>query len=260
MEKVKVFIVEDEVIIAESIVRMVEKVGYTCVGRAIRAKKALDKMLELKPDIALLDINLKGEESGIWLAGELQKSLGIPFIYMTSFGDKKTIEEAASTTPYGYLLKPVEQQNVHAAIETALARYAHEQQEDSTEIAKQTNDGSESETVAEDKQPLLIKDALFIKDEYQYLKVNIKDIDFIKADGNYIELHSNGRKKVFRETLKNIEAKLPPQEFFQIHRSYLVNVGKITSIGSTIIRVQDEEIPISRQRKETLLEILNTVD
>lgn len=260
MEKIKVLIVEDEVIIAESIVRMVEKVGYSCVGRAIRAKKALEMAQELKPDVALLDIHLKGEENGIWLAKELKKCMDIPFIFMTSFGDKKTIEEATSTSPYGYLLKPVEQQNVHAAIETALARYAFEQLGYKPQLEDLNNIQSAPEIEHEQKQPMLMNDALFIKDEYQYLKVLIDEIDFIKADGNYIEVHSNGRKKVFRETLKSIEAKLSPQLFFQIHRSYLVNIKKITTIGSASIQVEKEEIPISRQRKELLLELLNTVD
>lgn len=256
MEKVKVLVVEDEFIVAESIVRIIDKIGYQCVGRADQATKALEMAIELKPDIALFDINLKGEETGIWLAQELKKVMDIPFIFMTSFGDKKTIEEATATVPYGYLIKPVDQKSIFAAVETALAKFGHEKKEvDEKQHGENIPDSENSDI----KPLVLIQDALFIKDEYQYVKVSLSDIDFIKSDGNYVELHGNGQKKVFKETLKNIESKLTENVFFQVHRSYVVNVKKIQMIGSTNIVVNDIEIPIVKQRKDLLLELLNTL-
>tara|TARA_A100000171_G_scaffold31425_1_gene29776 strand:- start:1907 stop:2680 length:774 start_codon:yes stop_codon:yes gene_type:complete len=255
MEKVRVLVVEDEVIIAQSIISMIEKMGYECVGTAIRATKGLELAKTLKPDIALLDINLKGEETGIWLAGELKRELNIPYVFLTSLGDKKTIEEATSTMPYGYLLKPVAQQSVYAAIETALARFSQEnrtpaQKEATLSVSKALDEKEE------EKPSLLIKDALFIKDEYQYVKIILSEIDYIKSDGNYIEIHSQGKKKVLKETLKNMETKLPADIFFQIHRSYLVNVEKIESIGGNSIKVNNEELPIVKERRDALLAYL----
>ena len=255
MEKVRVLVVEDEVIIAQSIISMIEKMGYECVGTAIRATKGLELAKTLKPDIALLDINLKGEETGIWLAGELKRELNIPYVFLTSLGDKKTIEEATSTMPYGYLLKPVAQQSVYAAIETALARFSQENktpaQKEATLSVSKSFDEKE-----EEKPSLLIKDALFIKDEYQYVKIILSEIDYIKSDGNYIEIHSQGKKKVLKETLKNMEAKLPTDIFFQTHRSYLVNVEKIESIGGNSIKINNEELPIVKERRDALLAYL----
>lgn len=255
MEKVRVLVVEDEVIIAQSIISMIEKMGYECIGTAIRATKGLELAKALKPDIALLDINLKGEETGIWLAGELKRELNIPYVFLTSLGDKKTIEEATSTMPYGYLLKPVAQQSVYAAIETALARFSQEnrtpaQKEATLSVSKSFDEREE------EKPSLLIKDALFIKDEYQYVKIILSEIDYIKSDGNYIEIHSQGKKKVLKETLKNMETKLPADIFFQTHRSYLVNVEKIESIGGNSIKVNNEELPIVKERRDALLAYL----
>jgi|GEM_PF-224608 len=255
MEKVRVLVVEDEVIIAQSIISMIEKMGYECVGTAIRATKGLELAKALKPDIALLDINLKGEETGIWLASELKRELNIPYVFLTSLGDKKTIEEATSTMPYGYLLKPVAQQSIYAAIETALARFSQENrtpaQKEATLSVSKSFDEKE-----EEKPSLLIKDALFIKDEYQYVKIILSEIDYIKSDGNYIEIHSQGKKKVLKETLKNMETKLPADIFFQTHRSYLVNVEKIESIGGNSIKVNNEELPIVKERRDALLAYL----
>ena len=234
---------------------MIEKMGYECVGTAIRAVKALELARQKKPDIALLDINLKGEETGIWLAGELKRELNIPYVFLTSLGDKKTIEEATSTMPYGYLLKPVAQQGVYAAIETALAIFSNEntlpaQKQINLTVSKPFSDEEEK------KPALLIKDALFIKDEYQYVKITLSDIDYIKSDGNYIEIHSHGKKKVLKETLKNMEAKLPAESFFQIHRSYLINVYKIESISGNSIKVGGSELPIVKEKRDALLNLL----
>ncbi|MEQ8581425.1 MAG: LytTR family transcriptional regulator DNA-binding domain-containing protein [Marinoscillum sp.] len=256
MEKVKVLVVEDEMIIAQSIVSMIEKMGYECVGTAIRAIKGLELARALKPDIALLDISLKGAETGIWLAEQLKRELNIPYVFLTSLGDKKTIEEATATMPYGYLLKPVAQQGVYAAIETALARFSHEQR---TPAQKEVSMSvvKDAEVLEEIKNPpLLIKDALFIKDEYQYVKITLSEIDYIKSDGNYVEIHSQGKQKVLKETLKNMEAKLPSEHFFQVHRSFLVNVSKIERIGGNTIRINDQEIPIVKEKRDALLAIL----
>jgi DNA-binding LytR/AlgR family response regulator len=157
--------------------------------------------------------------------------------------------------PYGYLLKPVQQQNVFAAIETALVRFSSEGKN------KKNNDKAslEVENSKEAKDSLIIKDVLFIKDEYQYIKILLSEIDFIKSDGNYIAIYSSGKKRVLKETLKNIESKLINNMFFQVHRSFIVNVLKIDSIRSTKLVVGEHEIPIVKSKKDSLLELLNTL-
>lgn len=246
MEKVKVLVVEDEVVIAHSIISMIEKMGFECVGTAIRAKKGLEIAKEKKPDIALLDINLKGEENGIWLAQELKKSLDIPFIYLTSFGDQKTIEEAATTIPYGYILKPVEQQNIFAAITTALAKFKSE---------KETGSGSDTAPIEE---PEAVKNTIFVKDEYQYVKISLSEINYIKSDGNYIEIYGD-KKIVLKESLKNILAKLDASRFLQVHRSYVINIEKIDKIGGALVYINGAEIPLIKDKKDQLLNLFNTL-
>ncbi len=243
MKKVRILIVEDEVIIAESLKQMLEKMGYECVGKAMRAQKALEMVTKLLPDLVLLDIHLKGGDNGIELAKEIKKVAQIPFLFMTSYGDQKTIEQATLTAPYGYLLKPVEQQNVHAAIETALNRFAQEK---------------EQHLELTDKKVSLLSDAFFLKDEYQYVKISMASIDFIKSSGNYVEVYMDTGKKVFKDTLKNLESHLSKDTFFQTHRSYLVNMQKIESISGSHVVVNGVEVPIVKQRKDLLLQLFNT--
>ena len=82
MEALNVLIVEDEMIIAESISDMLEDLGYEVADICIRAKSALDKIKSNPPDIALFDINLKGEEDGIWLANQIKEDQQFPFIFL----------------------------------------------------------------------------------------------------------------------------------------------------------------------------------
>ncbi|MEQ9232274.1 MAG: response regulator, partial [Cyclobacteriaceae bacterium] len=100
----KIMIVEDEMITAESILDMLEDYGYEVTGIHIRAEAALQAIEKEKPDLALLDIHLKGEKTGIWLAEQIRSSHKIPYVFLTSYADKATIEQATETHPFGYLL------------------------------------------------------------------------------------------------------------------------------------------------------------
>lgn len=159
---------------------------------------------------------------------------------------------AKAAMPYGYLLKPVEAENIFATIEVALSRFS---------VENTSSKNAESLVTSKSDQPakkptLLIKDALFLKDEYQYVKIMLSDIEYIKSNGNYVEIHGNGKKKVLKETLKSIESKLPSDTFFQVHRSFIVNVSKIQSIGGASIKINEEEIPIVKEKKDLLLSML----
>lgn len=244
MEGTRVLIVEDEVIVAQSIVSMVEKMGFESIGTAMRATKALEMARLHKPDIALLDIKLKGEETGIWLAERLKSELNIPFIYLTSHGDKRTVEEATSTTPYGYVLKPVDETSLFVTIKTAMSRFEAEQIEHSEQPKMM--------------EPEVVKESIFVKDEYQYVKISLSDITYIKSDGNYIEIH-DGQKRVLKETLKNILSKLDDSRFIQVHRSYVINIEKIDKIGSAMVFLGGVEIPLSKNKKDDLLKLFNTL-
>ena len=125
MEKVNILIVEDEALIAESLSETLEDLGYEISGMAMRAKEALDIIAKEQPDIAILDINLKGKEDGIWLAEEIRKNYDFPYIFLTSYGNRSTVERAVKTKPNGYLIKPFKKADIFSAIEVALTNYAN---------------------------------------------------------------------------------------------------------------------------------------
>lgn len=244
MEKIKIAIVEDEMINAETLHDMLEELGYEVCGKYMRAEKAWEAFQKEQPDFALLDIRLKGEKTGIWLAEQIKKHYNFPYIYLTSFGDKKTIEEAAKTSPFGYLMKPIEKQNLHASIEVALHKYAdfHD---------------SESTTEAEEKN-IVIKDALFVKDEYYYTKLPFKDILYAKSSGNYIEIHTENKKYLIKGTLGTFAESLPSKMFFQTHRSHIINLEKADGFGANFVKLGKHEVPVSKNLKDDLLNVFQT--
>jgi len=118
----KILIVEDEPIIAEDLSMILEKAGYSVVGIANDSTRALDLLHSQSPDLALLDIALDSSLSGIDIADIINKKYQIPFIFITSFSDKHTLEKAKDVYPHGYIVKPFKKKDILANIEIALHR------------------------------------------------------------------------------------------------------------------------------------------
>lgn len=123
MKGVKILVVEDENIVALEIKKRLQKLGYVVPGVASTGEDAISKAEGILPDLVLMDIMLKGEIDGINAAGEIRKRFNIPVIYLTAYSDGDTIERAKLTEPYGYILKPFEEDDLRTAIEIALYRH-----------------------------------------------------------------------------------------------------------------------------------------
>ena len=122
-----VVVVEDEMVVARDLQRTLEGWGYRVPGLAPTADAGLALVEEHAPDLVLVDIVLRGERDGIWLARALRAEHAVPFVFTTSHADRKTVELARQTRPNGYLVKPYTREDVFAAVETALANYADAQ-------------------------------------------------------------------------------------------------------------------------------------
>jgi CheY-like chemotaxis protein len=128
MEITSILIVEDEHIVALDIKNRLKKLGYVVAGRAATGQAAIDKAAETCPDLILMDIRLKGEMDGIAAAEQIRDRLGIPVIYLTAYSDEATLQRAKITEPYGYIIKPFEDRDLHTTIAMALYRHKVEQE------------------------------------------------------------------------------------------------------------------------------------
>jgi PAS domain S-box-containing protein len=119
----RILVVEDEIIISQDIASRLKALGYNVVGIEVSGEQAIKKVREKRPDLVMMDIILQGKMDGIEAAGEITSKLNIPVIYLTAYADEKILERAKLTEPFGYLIKPFEDREVHFTIETALYRH-----------------------------------------------------------------------------------------------------------------------------------------
>lgn len=116
---IRILIVEDEPAIARNLSQLLVMKGYKVVDIAFDQQEAMEFIASQTIDLALLDINLGGQMEGIEIGRHLNEQLKIPFIFITSYTDEKTIQAAKMTRPQGYIIKPFDENEVYAAIEIA---------------------------------------------------------------------------------------------------------------------------------------------
>jgi len=230
MNVLKILIVEDEILIAETIKIYIEERGHQVVNIAISYDEAIRSYHLRKPDLVLLDIRLYGQKSGIDVASFIIDQKGsVPFIYLTSQYDQRILNHALTTNPYGYLTKPIQKESLWTSIESAYNLY----------LSKN----------AEDKM-ITIQDG---KNNYQ-IKVN--EILYIQADHVYSKIVNIHQKElIIRKTLQQVLEIMDFDFIIYCHRSYIVNSKFITSWNQDeIILNKYIPIPISRSRKNEVLE------
>ncbi len=122
----KILVVEDEGIVARETEYRLKDLGYTVCGIAASGAEAIRKAEQALPDVVLMDIMLKGEMDGIDAAEQIHSTLNIPVVYVTAHADENTVQRAKATEPMGYLLKPFNERELHAAIEIAIYKHRTE--------------------------------------------------------------------------------------------------------------------------------------
>ena len=100
--------------------------------------------------------------------------------------------------------------------------------------------------------------SIFVKVDYQLMKINLKDIDLVEGLDDYIRIHIQPRPVLTLMTLKSLQEKLPTNEFIRIHRSYIVPINKIESFGKSKIKVNGKEIPVGGSYAEAYQELLKS--
>ena len=122
--KTQILIVEDELIVAKDLQLRLELLGYEIIGVAVNKNEAMELLRYYHPQLVLMDIMLKDGDDGIELARTFRKEYSIPVIFLTAYSDNTTLQRAKLIEPFGYLIKPFEEREIHAVIEMTL--YKHE--------------------------------------------------------------------------------------------------------------------------------------
>jgi len=252
MSGIKVLVIEDESIVSKDIQNSLKKLGYIVVGSAATGERAIELADELKPDIVLMDIMLKGEMNGIEAADIIRKNLRIPIIFLTAYTDDATLSKAKITEPFGYIIKPFKEIDLHTNIEMAIYKHSKE-----IEVLKEIDS---LHSIVENKEVNNL-DSIFIKANSKLIKVNKTNIYYIEALKDYVVIHTKDTRYTIHSTMKDIEIKMGLDDFIRVHRSFIVRLDKIASIDFPNLFLEDEKkmIPIGGSYRDELTSRINTI-
>ena len=127
MTQARILVVEDECIVALDIQDRLESLGYEVPATVASGERAIEQAGALGPDLVLMDIQLQGRMDGVEAADQIRQRFGIPVIYLTANADHPTVQRAKITEPFGYVIKPFEERDLHTTIEVALYKHQAEQ-------------------------------------------------------------------------------------------------------------------------------------
>jgi len=240
--KLRILVVEDEYMTIDLLRNIIQDLGHEVSGDAMSAHEAMAVLELKKTDLVFLDINLKGDYNGIWLSKVINKNYGLPFLFITAYSDSKTIDKAVDSMPLGYLVKPIQQHEVYAAISLAVKHLKVKKDASDANTPLQYEEGFSSNQTH-----------VFVKSGFNFSKIPLDKIVYIQSFKNYIEINQSNSKILVRKQLSEFLHSLPNDTFLQVHRSYVVNKNYISEVKTNSIVILETEIPIGKKNKESFL-------
>ena len=251
MSKINVLVVEDESIVSKDIQHSLKKLGYNIVGASATGEKAIEIAGSEKPDIVLMDIMLKGDMNGIEAAETIKYKYSIPVIFLTAYADESTLAKAKIRQPYGYILKPFKEIDLHTTIEIAIYKHVKE-----LEVVKERN---LLYSIVDNKERG--NGFIFVKSNSKLVKLKNNEIYYIEALKDYVVIRTKETRYTIHSTMKDIDAKMGNEEFIRVHRSYIIRLDKLATIEYPNLTLEniDKVIPIGGSYRDDLNKKIKTV-
>lgn len=233
-------IVDDEPLALEILESHIKNTaGLTLIKKCVHAIEASEAIKKENPDVVFLDINMP-EVSGLDLAQSIK---GGPLVVFTTAYEEYAVD-AFEVNAIDYLLKPISPERFAAAVLRCQEYYKLKNNEAEEKVEK-----VEMET--ED-------DFIYVKSEQKLIKIAYADIRYVEALADYVKIYINNDKRIITlQTMKNMAAKLPEDRFSRVHRSFIVSLKYIKSLGSNKIELTDRQIPIGKNYKEEFMNKIN---
>jgi DNA-binding LytR/AlgR family response regulator len=245
MANIRFLIVEDDPIYSETIELLISKMGYDPIAVVDNGMEALRLFKAALPDIVLLDISIRGNLNGIDVAKKINEIRLTPIIFITSHREEDIFGKAKDVSPFAYINKPFDNQQLQFSIELAIMRI------------QQKN--FKHEMLPSWQEDTVINDSFFIKSENKLIKINVQDVAWIEVDGKMLNLCTSKDNLIFRASLTEVEEKLPSSLFQRVHRAFIIQLKKIESIDleQNIVLISNKKIPIGNTYRDVLLSRIN---
>jgi DNA-binding LytR/AlgR family response regulator len=237
MEKTKILIVEDQILIAEALKFELIKEDYEVTDIADSAEKALASFKKTPCDLILMDVRLNGSMDGIQAAKKIKEIADIPVIFVTDFKDEFTFKNAKESKPSNYITKPYVIDDVLRAIELALMN------------------ASSDKLTGETPEYIFIPEG-----SGSYKRIKVDDILWIEADRSYSKIETVHASHVFTFPLNKVLEQINSPRFVRVHRSYAVNLDKVEAInGNELILPPKGKIQMSSNFRTDVLSKLHFI-
>ena len=234
----RAIIIDDERLARKELNNLLENYPeIEIVDQAVNADEALEKIIQLDPELIFLDIQMPGK-TGFELLEELEK---VPKVIFTTAYDKLAIK-AFDVNALDYLLKPIQEERLKDAITKVLAVQA-------SALAERAQEG-----VSEIKEQLGMNDQVFVKDGDRCWFISLKEIRLFESDGNYIKVYFNNVKPMIHKSLNALDEKLDERSFFRASRKHIINLSWIETIetwfnGGLLVQLKGgEKVEVSRRQ------------
>lgn len=237
----KVIIVEDEYTIALDTEMKLSAQGFQVLGIATDFASLMELIAEDTPDVILMDINLGEGGNGIEIAKKLKKIISVPIVFLSAYSNPEVVSAALETEPFGYLVKPYKIEDLVITMQLAKTQWL-------SKLA-----------VNEFKADSETADSVYVQSGSKLVKIDLTEILFLQALDNYSIIQTEKNKIVVSLYLSQLAEKFPSGQFYQIHRSYVVNLKNIQSIDGNTVHIGKFEIPVSRSNKADFLSKLKLV-
>lgn len=240
MKNARILLLEDEVLVAADIKYMLEQSGFEVVGHVASGQEVSEMARTLKPDVALLDIEVQGPVNGIEAGRRIREEFGTPIIYLTKLDE--TYNMAKETAPHDFLPKPVDPERLKRSIELAVKSH-------------QTNPGRD--IVVE------INGVVYIKDTESKTRMNFDDILYFEADGSYCNIQSKVKRLMLSRSMGNVLDALHQikggERFLQVNRSQAVNIHHVNKIQGNMLLIEDKTFHIGPTYREKVLPMFPSI-
>jgi len=229
-QKYKILIVEDEIIVATDIEESLESLGYnvqTTVDTGLKAIEAVEREL---PDLVLMDINLKGEMTGIEAAKIITQKHDVPIIYLTANADIDTVNKAKVALPYGYIIKPFTDKDLQTNIEIAIFKFGND--------LKLKMESEQFNTFFDLKDHA--KNQIIVHGNQGLEKINIDEVYFIENGENQSIIHLADDEVVTKKSFNELIELFPKRNFIQISKFFVINTLKVFAVKFPEVIIADK--------------------
>jgi DNA-binding LytR/AlgR family response regulator len=245
-----ILLLEDNMSTALDMEMNLNDMGHNIMATFDRGDDALVFLQDHKPDLAIIDIGLKGSLDGVQVAEQFREE-GIPIIFSTARQDTDTFEQAQALTPLAYLVKPFNKLTLNSCLDLAMRLQDKE-------------NSPEKEKMDEDELINLedfFFDYFFVRSKGALHKIRFDAIIYIESDRNYSTLFANNRKYAAKISLNNLIQKLPVGKFVRIHQSYIVAFEQIEKINvnDDTISIANIDLPLGKTYKSFLMKRIHKI-